>query len=354
MTGFVGTYTGEESQGIYHLELSSEAPQFERSGVTTVGDNPSFLALHPSESILYTVHEVVAGGVSAFRVESDSDGTVRLTRLGRTESGADGPCHCSVHPSGNALFVAHYAGGAVSVIPIRSDGALVNPSDIIHHEGSSRHPNRQREPHPHMATIGPNGRFVYVPDLGTDEVVVYEFRKQNHALRRVGSVNVPPGAGPRHLDFHPEEGFAYLINELDSTLFAFKWDPDTGDLDVIDTVSTLPAGFDGENIAADVHVHPMGDWVYGSNRGHDSITIYRIFDDGTLQFRRTEPSGGSQPRHFAIDRSGRWLFALNRATDDITTFSIDAQTGELEPTGDSLSIPRPVCLATAENFRSER
>lgn len=343
-TAFVGTYTDNKSQGIYHLELSSETSQLECTGVTTIEDNPSFLSTHPSEPILYAVHEVGGGGLSTFRIGSNTKGESTLTHLGRTESGADGPCYCSVHPSGNALFVAHYTGGVVSVIPIGSNGIPGNPSEVVHHEGSGQHPNRQTEPHPHSATPGPNGRFLYVPDLGTDEVIVYELGRRNRTLRRVGSVNVPPGAGPRHLDFHPERPFGYLVNELDSTLVAFEWSPNTGEIGMIDSVSILPTGFDGENIAADVHVHPAGDWVYGSNRGHDSIAICQICGDGTLRFRSTVLSGGSQPRHFAIDRSGQWLFALNRGTNNITKFSIDGQTGVVKSIRDRLSIPRPVCL----------
>jgi 6-phosphogluconolactonase len=342
---FVGTYTDGDSDGIYHLDLSTEeAPHLERTGSTGVEDNPSFLALHPKKPILYAVHEVEAGGASAFRIEADGERQT-LAPLGRVESGASGPCHCSVHPSGDFLLVAHYTGGAVSVLPIREGGALDAPSDVVHHEGSSRDPERQTAAHPHSITPDPEGRFAYVPDLGADAVAVYEFDPEEGRLDRVSGVDARPGAGPRHLEFHPDGRYLYLINELDSTVCAYERDPTTGGLGEIDVESTLPDPFDGENLTADIHVHPSGEWVYGSNRGHDSIAVFAVREDGTLRSRGTVSTAGEWPRNFALDATGELLFAQNKNTDDVVSFRVDDETGDLDATGSSVSIPRPVCLA---------
>lgn len=350
---FVGTYTDGDSDGIYHLDVSTEeAPQLERTGSTSVGDNPSFLALHPEKPVLYAVHEVEAGGASAFRIETDGE-TRTLSPLGRVESGAGGPCHCSVHPSGAFLFVAHYAGGAVSALPIGEDGALDAPSDVVHHEGSSRNPERQSAAHPHSITPDPEGRFLYVPDLGTDEVAIYEFDAENGLLDRVSGVDARAGAGPRHLAFHPDGEFLYLINELDSTVCAYERDPTTGELTEIDVQSTLPDGFDGENLTADIHVHSSGEWVYGSNRGHDSIAVFAVDDDGALRPRGTVSTEGEWPRNFALDATGEVLFAENKNTDNIVSFRVDEETGGLEPTGSSVSVPQPVCLQVVSDSGSD-
>ncbi|MFB6152565.1 MAG: lactonase family protein [Haloarculaceae archaeon] len=343
-TAFVGTYTEGDSDGIYHLEVSGgDDPALDRTGVTAVEDNPSFLAAHPTEPVRYAVHEVAGGGATAFRVESDGSET-ELTNLGRVESGADGPCHCSVHPAGDHLLVAHYTGAAVSVLPVDADGALGDPTHVVERAGSSEHPERQTQAHPHSVTPGPDGRYVYVPDLGTDEVVVYALDADAGRLNRAGSVDARSGAGPRHLDFGPDGRFAYVINELDSTLTAYERDPGTGALDPIDTASTLPDGFDGDNVTADVHVHPSGEWVYGSNRGHDSVAVFGIESDGTLDPRGTVPTGGAWPRNFALAPDGRALFAENMHSDEVVAFRVDERTGDLEPAGAAVDVPDPCCL----------
>lgn len=257
---YVGTYTDKESEGIYtyHIDIKDDVT-IRSETVTQIGDNPSFLAVHPSGEFLYAVHDVEDGRVTAFR--RDTDGSLR--RLNQESSGASRPCHCSVHPSGEYLLIAHYTGGAVSTLPIRADGGVAPPAETHRHEGSSVHPERQTQPHPHSITPGPTGRHLYVPDLGTDEIVVYEF--DDGALERADAVSIDDGAGPRHLTFHPNEQFAYVINELDSTVTVLER-TDRGSLLERGTVSTLPPDYGGENITADIHVHPSGVWVYGSNR----------------------------------------------------------------------------------------
>lgn len=348
-TAFVGTYTDGESEGIYTLDIAVDnAVQIECRDVTPVANNPSFVTLHPDESMLYAVHEVEEGGVTAFAIET---GDEPLARRNNVESGASGPCHCSVHPSGDYLFVAHYTGAAVSAIPIREDGQLAEASAVVEHEGSSAHPDRQTRAHPHSITPGPDGHFVYVPDLGTDEVVIYEFDIEEGVFDRVGAVTTTPGAGPRHFVFHPAEPYAYLINELDSTIVAYSWDRDTGDLTESTTVSTVPDGYTDENYTADIHVHPTGRFLYGSNRGHDSIVAYSLQDDpGSPALVGHFDTGGEWPRNFAFDTTGRIVFAENQRTDDINAFTVELETGELRPTGTTVNVPSPVCLCcTAGN-----
>lgn len=338
---YVGTYTGEGSDGIYICEIPSNPDQtIRRRGSVSVSDNPSFLTVHPNKQYLYAVHEIDQGAVTAFAIRENG----RLRRLNRVESGASGPCHCSVHPSGEFLLVAHYTGAAVSVLPIRN-GRIESPSDIVRRSGSSVHPERQTQAHPHSITPGPNGHYIYVADLGTDEIINYRLDKTTGDLEQVRTVSVKPGAGPRHLSFHPTERYVYTINELDSTLTGFEWDSETGRLTEIATESTLPDDFEGQNITAEICVHPSGRWAYGSNRGHDSITIFEIGrETGAIVPVGYESTRGEWPRNFALDTGGELLFAENQKSSEVVVFEVDVESGDLQDTGDRLAIPNPVCM----------
>jgi len=311
-----------------------------RSGVTSFEQNPTFLAVHPEEPYLFVVHEVADGNVTSFRI--DDDGT--LSKVNTQSSGSSGPCHCSVHPSGKFLIVAHYTGAAVSVLPIGIDGQLEAVSDVAFHQGSGPVSDRQSQAHPHSATPGPNGKFLYVPDLGTDKVVVYEFDSNVGSLERIGCTAIQPGAGPRHLTFHPSEPEVYLINELDSTVSAYQWDEHTGELTTIDTKSTVPTEFEGHNLTSEIRVHPSGNWLYGANRGHDSIAVFDIRDNRTLTFVETVSTGGTWPRHFTLDPQGGVLFAENKNSNSIVAFRINEFSGRLHWADTTLEVPEPVCM----------
>jgi 6-phosphogluconolactonase len=260
------------------------------------------------------------------------------------------PCHLNVDATSTRLVLANYGSGSVVVYPIRNDGGIGEISEFVQHEGSSIDPERQQGPHAHSVTIGPGNRFAYAADLGIDKLFTYELDIASGKLVPAASpfARMADGAGPRHLDIHPDGKRAYVINELDSTITALTLDPDTGALDPVQTLSTIPEGFSGVTHCADVHVAPSGKFVYGSNRGHDSIAIFAI-DQATdeLSIVGYELTLGKTPRNFAIDATGSILLAANQDSDTIVTFHIDQQTGELHPTGDVAEVPMPVCVKLA-------
>lgn len=342
---FVGTYTDGDSEGVYTYALDGDAGTLERVGATDAGPNPSFLAVHPDGEYLYAVNEVDDGAVTVLSVDRD---TGELTEVNRvvTGGGAD-PCYCAVDATGRYVLVAHYTGATVAMIPIRDDGGVGESTHVVEHEGSGPDPDRQTTAHPHSIRPGPENRFAYVPDLGTDRVYVYEMDLDEGTLRPTEQtvLELPSGAGPRHLDFHPSEDRVYLLNELDSTLTALDRDPTTGSLEIVDSASTVPADFEDDNLTADVHVHDSGRWVYASNRGHDSVAVFETDPEtGELSFVERQSTRGEWPRHFAITPSGRHLLAENADTNDVVTFEIDEDDGTLTATGDAATVPSPVCL----------
>ena len=338
---FVGTYTSDGSDGVYSYRLDGETGDLEALGATAMGEEPSFLAIHPNGEYLYAVNEVDGGSVTAGKIDTE---TGTITQLNSQPSGDDGPCHCSVDATGQYVMAAHYGGGSVSMLPIEDDGCLGEPSTVVDHDPTDFEQDSSTTPRPHSINPGPENCFAYVPDLGLDEVVVYEMDLEAGRLDFSSSVSVQSGAGPRHLVFHPTNGLVYVIDELDSSMIVFERDAQTGELAEIQTVSTLPDDFDGENYPADVQVHPSGEWVFGSNRGHDSIATFAVDDEtGELELTSLEPTGGEWPRNFAIDPSGSFLFAENQNTDDIHVFRI-GDDGELEATGASVDVPSPVCM----------
>lgn len=337
----IGTYTDGESEGLYSCEIAiNDAIEIHQTGVIPLQENPTFLAQHPRDPYLYAVHEVAEGGVTSLQIQSNG----KIQKLDRQPSGADGPCHCSVHPSGEFLFVAHYTGAAVSVLPIKENGRLKAPSDVVFHEGTGPLPDRQSQPHPHSVNTGPNGRFLYVPDLGADEIVTYEFNHTAGTLDQVAKVRTKDGAGPRHLDFHPTESILYLANELDSTVSSYERHDLTGELTELDTHSTLPSDFARANQVSEINVHPSGNWMYVTNRGHNSIAVFKIYADGHIELLKTISTGGEWPRHFALAPNGKALISQNQKSGSLTAFRIHDTGGRLIGPKTSLGIPNPACI----------
>lgn len=344
----IGTYTGSRSRGIYAAWLDTETGRLEQVELTAEAQHPSFLAVHPTRDLLYAVSELSTpdgqdgGRLLAYRLDRAGG---RLELIGEQSTGGGSPCHLSLDRRGRHLIVANYSGGSVALFPLKDDGSPQPPAQLVRHRGSGPNTARQEKPHPHSAWVDPQDRFVLVPDLGIDQVVIYRLDPEQSRLVEHGSGRLASGAGPRHLAFHPSGRYAYVINELDSTVTAFAWDPEQGSLVPVETLSTLPEGIAGTNWCAHVAVHPSGRFLYGSNRGHDSIAAFSIDGaTGRLTFQGCQPTGGKTPRHFALDPTGRVLLAASQESDRIVTFFVDPETGRLEPTGHATFAPTPVCL----------
>ncbi len=348
---YIGTYTRppSKSKGIYVYKFDSKTGALSHVGGATGIVNPSFLAFHPNGRSMYAVAEVAEGGntaggaVTAYSVNRQ---TGALTKQNTQLTKSAGPCHLVVDKTGKCVVVANYHGGAVTVLPVKADGSIGEATDFIQHTGATKvNPRRQDSAHAHSATIDASNKFVFIADLGRDEVITYQLDPAAGKLKHAGAVKTAPGAGPRHFDFHPSGKFAYVINELGNTVTAFAYDAGKGALKEIQTVPTLPAGWSGSNSTADVHVHPSGKWLYGSNRGHHSIAMFAIDSgSGRLSSLGNEPTQGKTPRNFAIDPSGAWLLAENQDSDTIVTFKIDQKTGKLSASGQVANVPMPVCL----------
>jgi 6-phosphogluconolactonase len=343
---YIGTYTGRNSgKGIYRSALDLETGELSKAVLAAEARNPSFIELHPNGKFLYAVSESGgAGSVSAYAVDRNT-GDLRF--LNTQPSGGAGPCHVSVDHAGKNVLVANYGGGSASVVPIKSDGKLGAPTGFVQHAGSSVNPRRQKGPHAHSINVSPDNRFAFVADLGIDKVMIYklDIEKGTIVANSPAFAKLKAGAGPRHFTFHPNGKYAYVINELDCTVTAFSFESTSGALTEIQTVTTLPKDFRGFNTCAEVRAHQNGKFLYGSNRGHDSIVVYRINrEQGTLTFVEHETADIKTPRNFNIDPTGRFCLVANQGKDSVVVFRIDERSGALEPTGHSISIARPVCV----------
>jgi 6-phosphogluconolactonase len=314
--------------------------------------SPSFLAIHPNQRFLYAANESgdfagkKSGAVSAFVIDSHSG---KLSPQNQQPSGGDGPCHVAVDKTGKSLLVANYGGGSVEALPIKPDGSLDAPTAFIQHRGSGVDQQRQEGPHGHFITTDAANRFVLACDLGLDKVVVYKFDPANSSLvaNDPPSASIAPGSGPRHLAFHPGGRYAYVINEMKCTMTALGYDPERGELKEVQNLSTLP---ERETVkpnysTAEVEAHPFGKFLYGSNRGHDSIVVFATDPTtGKLSYVENVSTQGKTPRSFGIDPTGNHLLAANQDSGNIVVFRIDQKTGRLASTGTSIEVGNPVCV----------
>ncbi|MBB6436882.1 lactonase family protein [Streptomyces candidus] len=342
---FLGTYTSRPGGGA-GLGLASYRPgsgEITVAGVLEGIANPSYLALSPSRRMLYAVNEQAEGAVTAVRLRAGGPPRV----LGSRSTGGADPCHLSVHPGERFLLSANYTGGSIAVHPIGRDGSLGAATDVVRHQGSGPDPERQGAPHAHMVISDPAGRYVLAVDLGTDSVHTYWLDERRGILRERGRAPTRPGAGPRHLAFHPSGEYAYLVNELDNTLVVCGYQPGTGTLEPGTPQATLPPGVRlGErNYPASVLVSADGRFVYVSNRGHDSIAAFAVRRGGAgLRLLGVTPSGGAYPRHIAFDPTGTLLFAANQKSGSVSTFRVDCRTGRLARVEAALAAPSPMCV----------
>lgn len=347
---YVGTYTHGKSKGIYACRMDLATGALSGPELMAETPNPTFLAMDQKHRRLYAVNEIgnyggkQAGSIEAFSIDSDSG---KLTSLGGHSSIGTGPCHIILDHGQRHALVANYGSGSIAVFPIQADGRVGDETTFIQDTGKGINTSRQEGPHAHCMVLDAGGRFVFACDLGTDKVMVYRYDSSHGTL----VPNEPPfarmkdGAGPRHLAFSPGEHYAYVLNELDSTITVFAYDRRRGSLSQLQNISMLPDGFKRENTAAEVEVHPSGKFLFASNRGNDSIAVFAI-DRGTGRLTCVQdcPTQGKTPRHFVIDPTGHRLVVANQDSDNLVVFAIDPESGRLTKTGQTLEVPSPVCV----------
>ena len=347
---YIGTYTGAKSKGIYRARLDPRTGELSAPELVAETANPSFLAVHPNRRFLYAVNEVwnPAGKpsptVTAFGIEAAPG---NLTKLNEQPAGGVGPCHVVVDQAGKNVMVANYGGGSLAAFPVGADGRLGAATAFIQHHGASVNPQRQAAPHAHGIAIDPANQFAFCADLGLDKLMSYRFDPAHGTLtpNDPPSTSVNPGAGPRHFVFHPAGRFGYVINEIASTITAFTYDTKRGALVEFQTVSTVPEDFKGKTSTAEIAVHPNGKFLYGSNRGHDSIAVFALDNQtGKLTLVEHQPTQGKSPRHFGIDPTGQFLVVANQDSDNIVVFRIDPATGRLTATGPAVTVGAPACV----------
>jgi 6-phosphogluconolactonase len=351
---YVGTYTASGSKGIYGYHFDPKTGQLTPTGVAAEVVNPSFLVTDPQHRFLYAVTEMgqergassykTNGYISSFSIDPK---TGALTFLNKVDSGGGGPCHLVVDKTGKMLFVANYGSGNVASFALKADGSIGDRTGFDQHVGSSVDPRRQQGPHAHAVVLSPDNRFLFVPDLGMDQIKIYRVgaAKDTFAPNNPPFASVKAGLGPRHFTFGRGAKFAYVVCEMGSSVAVFSYDPVKGSLTPVQTISNLPSDFTGVDNSAEIEVDRSGRFLYASNRGNDSITVFAIDPSkGTLTRVQVVPTQGKIPRNFALDPTGKYLIAANQNSNQMVVFAVDQTNGQLKPTGQVLDIPSPVSI----------
>jgi 6-phosphogluconolactonase len=348
---YIGTRAGANSKGIYMCHLDTATGTLTSPILAAETTDPAFLAIHPNHRFLYAVRETGGfegtsnGAVSAFSVDPT---TGKLTLLNQQNSGGQGPCHLAVDGLGQCVLAANYGSGSVAAFPIHADGSLGAIGAFLQHHGSGPDPKRQTGPHAHEVGFDVANRRAFCTDLGLDKIFIYQLEPKTAALapNDPPTASLAPGAGPRHFAIHPTGRYLYAINELNNTISVFNYDTAHGALKESQTVSTLPEKFTTPNTAAEIAIHPTGKFLYGSNRGHDSIAVYAVDENtGKLTLVEHQATLGKTPRSFGIDPTGNFLLVANQGSDTLVVFRIEPKTGRLSATGQTLEVPTPVCVA---------
>ena len=345
---YVGTYTQGMTNGIFVYSFNDQSGRLVDLKEPAISNNPSFLTIAPNKKFLYAVGELdnldtisQSGGLSSFKIETDG----KLTLINHVLTHGANPCHVSLSPDGKKLVASNYTGGNLSFFNILPDGSLSEMVQRIQHEGSGPFPGRQTEPHAHSARFNATGKLLFAADLGIDELKIYDVPSGEKMVVPSAQpfVKLEPGSGPRHMDFSADGRFIYVINELSSTIVVLmKYG---GEWKQVQTIKTLPKDFKGESWCADIRISADGRFVYGSNRGHNSIAVFkREPNNGKLEMIETVPVEGNWPRNFVIDPSGKFLLVANQKSNDITVFKIDQLSGKLKYTGFKVPNESPVCL----------
>ena len=356
---YVGTYAEPDQESIWLYRLNTETGALEKVLSVKAGENPSYLALDEEQRHLYAVNETTnyegknSGAVSAFAMDQPSG---NLTLLNKVSSQGGAPCHISLgDPEKKTVLVANYMGGNVAAFPVQQYGKLGEAASVQQHKGTGPNKERQEAPHAHYIAPSPDGRYAFAVDLGTDQILGYRFNDQPGSLipnEPAVAFAMKPGTGPRHMVFHPEGRYAYVINELNSTMTALAYDSDIGTFSEVQTISTLPADYKGENSCAAVKVSADGKFLYGSNRGHNSIVVYSLDGaTGKLTLVQHQNTSGDWPRDFTLDLTGNILLVAHQRSDNIVSFKVDKASGRLTPAGHEVAVPKPVCLQVVPEFK---
>ena len=351
---YVGTYNEKDTPGIFVFEFDRKAGRLEL--IQEVGGmrSPSYLEINPNGRFLYAVNrssvldEKKWGSVSAYQINQESG---KLMHLNDQPSFGSESCHISIDSNGRMVFVSNYTTGNLTVFPIRKNGSLDVISDAVQHFGSSINQQRQKSPHVHQSILSNDDGFLFVSDLGIDKVKVYSIDYQEKKLTAISQSDgiVNQGSGPRHCVMHENSKFAYVINELSSTVTFFSYETESGKLTPAQTISTVPQDYDGTNYCADIHIHPSGKFLYGSNRGHNSLAIFNIDQDsGKLSIVGHQSTYGEWPRNFLIDPKGEYIFVANQNSSNIVLYTVDSSTGQLKKIDSEINVPKPVCLKILE------
>lgn len=346
---FISAFASGDKAAIHSFAFDAEHGKLKPLKRTSDLQNPFFLAIAPDKGHLYAIDTAKFGGpengfVAAYAIEGRNGD---LKRLNKASTRGTASCYLSVDATNKTVLVANYSSGNIAALPVRTDGAVEEATSFIQHEGSSVNPERQKGPNAHSIVISPDNRFVLAADLGIDKIMIYRLDASNAELKPNEAqpfAKQKPGSGPRHIAFHPGGKVVYVINELANTVTVFDYGADKGTLTEKQTLTTLPSGFTGKSYTADLKVTPDGKFLFGTNRGHDSIASYRIADDGTLSLLKIDPSLGKGPQNLLITPDGRWLLCANMPGSNVVVFSIDAASGALKANGDPVEMPMPSCI----------
>ncbi len=342
----IGSYADAAEPGLYVGRYDAEHGRITITEQVDGLRNPTFLDIDPVQSIVYTIAEAAneagdkCGEAAAYRLDTAAG---KLSLINRAITVPAPTCHLTLDRTRRSVIVASYHGGMIGLSPVQEDGGIGALAELHQHEGASVLPVQDR-PRAHSVTLDAANRYAVACDLGLDRLIVYALDADARRLTRHSETAIAPGSGPRHFAFHPSQPFGYVINELNSTITALRYDAAQGVLTEIQTVSTLPEGYAGESATADIHLSPDGRFLYGSNRGHDSLAVYAVGEDGLLTLVEHAPTLGGHPRNFGIAPDGRFVLVANRDGNHVVTFRRDAETGKLTPTGDELHVSKPVCV----------
>lgn len=346
---FISAFESGDKGAIHAFHFDAKTGALKPLHRNTDIQNPFFLAISPDQRFLYAINAEKFGGaddefVAAYAIE---DRTGQLKRLNQQSSRGRASCYLDVDATGKTVVVANYASGSVASLPVMKDGSLGEAASFVQHRGAGVDPARQKGPNAHSIVVSPDNRFALAADLGIDKILIYRLDAATAKLTPNESqpfAKQQPGSGPRHLTFHPNGKRVYVINELKNTVTFFDYTADSGTLTERQTISTLPADFSGKSYCADLKITPDGRFLYGTNRGHDSIATYRIADDGQLSLVTIQPSLGQGPQNLLITPDGQWLLCANMPGNSVIVFWIDAKTGNLRAAGEPVAMPMPSCI----------